>query len=91
MYIGETESSLGERLVEHDKSLKKCDSKSALSQHQESTGHVVSQMPIIEKIKVIEKEPWKSHRKVLEAIHIKEEGLNHNTGYELPDLYLPLL
>ena len=92
-YIGETGRSLGERTEEHEKSVDKRDSKSALSQHQETTGHVVHTPPLIEHIRIIEKEPRDLHRKVLEAINIKLKGagLNRNDGIELPDVYLPLL
>ena len=93
-YVGETGRSLGERLTEHQKSVDKGDMSSALSQHQELTGHLVSATkPILETTKVLEREPRSLHRKVCEAIHIKTSGasLNRNDGYDLPDLYLPLL
>ena len=92
-YIGESGRSLGERLGEHDKSLKDRDSKSALSQHQEQTGHVVVKGPVIDNITILDREPKWRHRKVLEAIHIRlgEASLNRNKGADLPDLYLPLL
>ena len=47
----------------------------------------------MDKIKVLDKEPRDLHRKVLDAVHIKLMGatLNHNDGYFLPELYLPLL
>ena len=71
----------------------KRDSKAALSQHQETTGHVVHTPPLIDHIRIIEKEPRDLHRKVLEAINIKLKGarLNRTDGVELPDVYLPLL
>ena len=93
VYIGETERSLGERTTEHAKSLAEGDSKSALSQHQVREGHVFAKQPMIEKMKVLEKEARNPHRKVKEAIHIQMRGasLNRNTSQELPDIYLPLL
>ena len=93
-YIGETGRSLGDRMAEHQKSLDKGDMSSALSQHQESTGHRVSATkPLIDSVKVIDREPRPLHRKICEAIHINTSGatLNRNDGYELPALYLPLL
>ena len=67
--------------------------KSALSQHQVMTGHKVLNKPMIEGIRVIDSENRNLHRKVKEAIHIKLRGatLNRTGGYDLPDLYLPLL
>ena len=47
-YVGETGRSLGERAEEHQKSIEKGDSKSALSQHQEHSGHIVSTPPLID-------------------------------------------
>mgnify|MGYP001824971233 CR=1 FL=1 len=93
-YVGETGRSLGERIAEHQKSVDKGDMSSALSQHQETTGHLVSATkPILDQTKVLEREPRHMHRKVCEAIHIKTSGatLNRNDGLDLPDLYLPLL
>ena len=80
-------------MEEHAKSVGKGDQKSALSQHQEQSGHVVNQQPISEKIKIIETEQRDRYRKVKESIHIKLRGasLNRNDGHHLPDLYLPLL
>ena len=52
---GETEISLRQIAEEHAKSIEKGDSKSALSQHQETTGHMVVKKPVIEKMKVVEK------------------------------------
>ena len=48
---------------------------------------------MIEGIMVIDSENKNLHRKVKEAIHIKFRGetLNRTGGYDLPDLYLPLL
>ncbi len=93
IYIGETGRSLGERVEEHEKSVVKKDQKSALSQHQEKTGHVPFIPPLMQKIKIIEKESRERHRKVLEAINIRTKGakLNRNDGVEIPDAYLPLL
>ena len=93
MYVGETERSLGERTQEHDKSVKEGDSKSALSQHQVMTGHQVLKKPMIEGVWVIDSDTRNLHRKVKGAIHNKLRGATHNRtgGYDLPDLYLPLL
>ena len=92
IYWGDREI-LGVRVEEHEKSVAKRDSKSALSQHQETTGHVVRSPPFIEHMKILEKESRDLHRKVLEAINIKVKGasLNRNEGVDLPDAYLPLL
>ena len=92
-YIGETGRSMGERAEEHDKSIRKRDSKSALSEHQEKTGHVVTTKPLIQSIKIIDSEPRDKHRKIIEAINImvKKPSLNRNDGADLPELYLPLL
>ena len=48
---------------------------------------------MIEGIRVIDSSNRNLHRKVKEAIHIKLPGatLNRMGGYNLPDLYLPLL
>ena len=93
IYIGETGRSLGERIEEHEKSVNKRDGKLALSQHQDQAGHVVKTGPMMDKFKVLEREQRDTHRKVLEAIQIKIKGasMNRNEGYDLPDLYLPLL
>ena len=61
---------MGERAEEHDKSITKRDSKSALSEHQEKTGHVVTTKPLIKSIKIIDTEPKDKHRKIIEAINI---------------------
>ena len=92
-YIGESGRSLLERIEEHQKSIDNRDSKSALSQHQETTGHIVSNTPLIDNTQILEKEARDPHRKVLEAINIRLRGalLNRNDGADLPDLYLPLL
>ena len=44
-------------------------------------------------IKILEREPSDTHRKIKEAIHIKlkKASLNRHEGYTLPDLYMPLL
>ena len=89
LYVGETERSLRERAQEHNKSVKEGDSKSGHSQHQVMTGHKVLSKPVIEGVSVIDREPRNMHRKVKEAIHIKLQGATG--GYDLPDLYLPLL
>ena len=54
---------------------------------------MVQKTPLIDHIKILEKEPRYMHRRVLEAINIKVKGasLNRNDGLELPDAYLPLL
>ena len=54
LYVGETVRSLGERTQEHNKFVKKGDSKSALSQHQVMTGHKVLKKAMIEGIRVID-------------------------------------
>ena len=61
----------GERAHEHDKSVKNGDLKSALSQHQVTTGHVVISKSLIQGVRVIDNEPRNMHRKIKEAIHIK--------------------
>ena len=73
--------------------MKERDSKSALSQHQAKTGHNVLSKPVIEGVTVIDNEPRNIHRKAKEAIHINLRGatINRTGGYDLPDLYLPLL
>lgn len=68
--------------------------KSALSQHQEQTGHRVNNInPLEDKIKVIAKEPRDTHRKIVEAIqiHLKKATLNRTDGFKLPDVYFPIL
>ena len=47
----------------------------------------------MDQITVVDQESRNSHRKVLKAIHIKlkRATLNHNDGYQLPDLYMLLL
>ncbi len=49
--------------------------------------------PVLDNIKILEREPRLKHRRVLEAIHIRlgKATLNRNKGVELPDVYLPLL
>ena len=94
VYVGETGRSLGERTLEHVKSIEKQDMKSALSQHQEQTGHRVNNInPLEDKIKVIAKEPRDTHRKIVEAIqiHLKKATLNRTDGFKLPDVYFPIL
>ena len=74
--------------------LKSIDCKSALSQHQERTGHLVnSKQQLAVKMKIIDKEARESHRKILESMYINLSGasLNRNNGHNLPDLYLPIL
>ena len=90
-YVGESERSLGERCSEHTKSIEKENSKSALSQHQERTGHRVLQDGL--KPEIIDMDNRNFHRKIKEGIHIRLEksNLNRNEGYELPEIYLPLL
>ncbi len=94
IYIGETGRSLGERTLEHQKSIDIGDCKSALSQHQEQTGHRVNNTnPLTKKIKVIAKEPINRNRKIVEAIqiHLRKATLNRTDGYQLPDAYFPIL
>ena len=47
----------------------------------------------MDQITVLDRESRDSHRKVHESIHIKLRGvtLNCKDGYQLPDLYMPLL
>ena len=92
-YIGETGRSMGERAEEHDKSIRKRDCKSALSEHQDKTGHVVTTKPLLESIKIIDSGPKERHRKIKEDINImvRKPSLNRNDGTDLPELYLPLL
>ena len=94
LYVGpgERERSIGERMQEHDKSVKEGESKLALSQYQVMTGHKVLSKPIIEGVSLIDSEPRNIHRKAKEANHIKLRGaiLNRTGERELPDLYLPL-
>ena len=93
MYVGETERSLGERTLENQKSLDRGDCKSALSQHQIQTRHAVTKRPIVDNMQILDQEPRSTHRKIKEAIHIKlnQAGLNRNEGWDIPDVYLPLL
>ena len=74
-----------ERVEEHYRSVERLDSKSTLSQHQEKSRHRWNNNPIMDKIKVLDKEPRDLHGKVLEAVHIKLRGAI------LLELYLPLL
>ena len=57
------------------------------------TGHKVLSKPVIEGVSVKDSEPRNLHKKVKDAIHFKLRGatLNRPVGYDLPDLYLPLL
>ena len=57
------------------------------------TGHKVLNKPMIEGISMIDSDNRNLHRRVKEAIHIKRIGatLNRMGGYDVPDLYLPLL
>ena len=92
--MGETGRSLGERTVEHQKSIDKGDMKSALSQHQEQTGHRVNSVtPLEKKIKVLARESRDYHRKIEEAIHIhlRKASLNRTDGHELREVYFPIL
>ncbi len=94
IYIGETGRSLGERTLEHQMSIAIGDCKSALSQHQEQTGHRVNNTnPLTKKIKVIAKEPINRNRKIVEAIqiHLRKATLNRTDGYQLPDAYFSIL
>ena len=93
LHISKTGRSLGEKAEEHDMSMKKHNIKSALSQHQQTSGHIVKSAPVLESIKILENEVREPHRKRLEAINIKLNGttLNHDEGAELLELCLPLL
>ena len=93
-YVGEMGRSLRERTEEHVDSIRLQDSKSAFSQHQETTGHLVnSKTPLMKKVRVLAREPQQYKRKLVEAIHIHLEkaSLNRNDGLDLPEVYLPLL
>ena len=63
LYVGEMERFLGEsqRAQEHDKSVKEGVSKSALSQHEVTTGHQVLSKPVIEGVSVIDSKPRNMH------------------------------
>ena len=89
LHVGEMEISLSVQPQEHNKSVKDGDSKWALSHHQVMTGHVEFSKPVIEEVRVINSES----RNIKSAIHIKLHvaTLNRTEGYDLPDLYLPLL
>ena len=93
VYVGETERSLGERTLEHQKSLNREDCKSALSQHQMQTGHAVRKRPIMDNLQILDQEPRNTHRTIKEAILIKlnKASLNRNEGWDITDVYLPLL
>ena len=93
IYIGETERSLGERFIEHQKSVDANNCKSALSQHQVKTGHVISNQPLLNDTTIVDSDHRNLHRKKKEAIHIKLQGatINRNEGHDIPDIYLPLL
>ena len=73
LYVGEVGGSLVERVHEHAKSIEKQDSKPALRQHQEQSGHRWSNNPIIDKIKVLykDKELRDLYRKTLGSVNIK--------------------
>ena len=64
-----------------------------LSQHHKQSGYRWNNKLIMDKMKVLDKEPTDLHRKVLEVVHIKLRVaiLNCNAGYILLELYLPLL
>ena len=78
MYMGEMERSLVERAQKDDKSVKEGDSKSALSQHQVTTGQKVLSKPVTEGVNVIDSEPRNMPRKAMEANHIKRRGATLN-------------
>ena len=61
VYVGETERSLGERTVEHQKSIDRQDYKSALSQAELKTGHRVTTKPILDTIEIIDQESRNAH------------------------------
>ena len=93
VYVGGSERSLGERTLEHQKSLDRGDCKSALSQHQMQTGHAVRKRLTMDNMPILDQEPRNTHRKITEAFHIKlnQAGLNRNEGWDNRDVYLPLL
>ena len=49
--------------------------------------------PLMDQISVVDRESRDLHTNMLKALHIKLIGatLNRNDGYQLPDLYTPLL
>ena len=69
------------------------DWKSALSQHQMQTGHAVRKRPITDNLQILDQEPRNTHRTIKEAILIKlnKASLNRNEGWDITDVYLPLL
>ena len=83
VYVGETERSLGKR----------GDCKSALSQHQMQTGDADTNRSVMDNMQILDQEPRNTHRKIKEAIHIKlnQAGLNRNEGWDISNVYLPLL
>ena len=89
VYIGESERSFGERMDEHYKSVQLENYKSAMSQHQQQSGHRIRDMnPTI-----VDMDIRNPHRKIKKAIHIRLNNaqLNRNEGHDLPNIYLPLL
>ena len=53
--MGDVKRSQCESAQEHDMSVKEDDFKSALSQHQVRTGHMVISKPVIDEVRVIDK------------------------------------
>ena len=89
-YVGETERPLRLRMKEHVDSVEKRDIKSALGKHTAKTGH--SQYGW-EHTDIIDSDYRLDQRKIKEAIHIRlrRPQLNLIRGYQLPDIYVPLL
>lgn len=89
-YVGETIRPLSTRMKEHRDSVAKRNTKSALGEHIiNNPGHNIN----FEDTKVIDSENKTLHRKVVEAIHIRDRNpsLNRQGGYDLPKIYTPLL
>lgn len=84
-YIGESGRQLGTRLVEHQKSFKDGNFKSAVSEHAIKHSHRVD----FSSASILDREDRLLHRKVKEAIWIRQEKppINRDQGYPLPHLY----
>ena len=84
-YIGESGRTLATRITDHNKSIEKGDSKSALSQHNIETGHAITCLSP----EVLTQESHLPSRKIAEAIQIriKKPSLNRDQGLDLPRIY----
>ena len=88
VYVGETKRTLGERLKEY--CAKTASNQSALAEHSTLTGHT----PKLEDVKVLRREDKFMHRKVREAICIKQETsptLNRDGGRDISRIFDSLL